>query len=176
MGATTDPDVYALTVYGGELIVGGLFTTAGGSSANCIARWNGASWQPLGIGMTGRVYALSLYNGELVAGGGFTTAGGQVSAYWARWGPVSVGPDLNCDQHVDGDDLDIFEACATGPGVPLNPAALPEPAPGCTLMPDGNGHVTADFDSDGDVDMADFAVFQRCWSGEGEFVNMACDD
>jgi hypothetical protein len=94
-------------VYNGELIAGGEFTTAGGVTANRIARWNGTTWQALGTGMSGGYYpyvlALAVYNGELIAGGGFTitTAGGQVSAYWARWGCADGGPpalgDLNCD-------------------------------------------------------------------------------
>ena len=67
----------ALTVYNGELIAGGRFTTAGGVTCNYIARWNGATWQPLGAGMNGDVYALTVYNGELIAGGYFTTAGGN---------------------------------------------------------------------------------------------------
>ncbi len=48
-----------------------------GVSANLIARWNGASWQPVGTGMNWSVQALCVYNGELYAGGAFTTAGGK---------------------------------------------------------------------------------------------------
>jgi hypothetical protein len=76
------PPVYvsALGVYNGELIAGGRFETAGGVSANNIARWNGTIWQPLGTGMAGGsnyhdVCALTVYNGELIAGGRFGTAG-----------------------------------------------------------------------------------------------------
>ena len=47
--------VSALTVYNGELIAGGDFTTAGGTRASYIARWNGATWQPLGSGMNDAV-------------------------------------------------------------------------------------------------------------------------
>ena len=43
--------VYALTVYNGNLIAGGYFTTAGGTSANYIASWDGTAWSPLGSGM-----------------------------------------------------------------------------------------------------------------------------
>ena len=32
---------------------GGTFTDAGGTAANTIARWDGATWEPLGAGMTG---------------------------------------------------------------------------------------------------------------------------
>ncbi len=76
--------------------------------------------------------------------------------------PESAGPaDLNIDGRIDAADLAIFAACATGPGIPYNPAALPEPPPGCTLTPDAQDRIAADFDRDGDVDQADFAVVQR---------------
>jgi len=90
------------------------------------------------------------------------------------YAPVSPGSDFDADGDVDADDLGIFESCATGPAVPYNPAALPESAPGCTLTPDGTGHVAADFDDDGDVDQADFGIFQRCYSGEGNPADADC--
>ena len=40
--------VYSSTVYNGDLIVGGNFTSAGGVSADHIARWDGNTWHPLG--------------------------------------------------------------------------------------------------------------------------------
>src|SRR4030095_8157977 len=63
--------VYALaTLPNGDLVAGGHLTTAGGVSANYIARWNGTSWSALGSGTNGNVYALTtLPNGDLVAGG-----------------------------------------------------------------------------------------------------------
>ncbi|MCX6165400.1 MAG: hypothetical protein NTU73_11185, partial [Ignavibacteriae bacterium] len=42
------PDVNALTVFNNEIIVGGYFQSAGGVSANYIAKWNGTTWSPLG--------------------------------------------------------------------------------------------------------------------------------
>src|SRR5438128_4511642 len=74
--ATLDDQVYATAVYNGRLIAGGTFTTAGGSTVNHIAQWNGSSWSPLGSGMNNEVWALTVYNGALIAGGIFTTAGG----------------------------------------------------------------------------------------------------
>ena len=41
----------ALAVSGSALYAGGYFTTAGGTSANYIAQWNGSSWSALGSGM-----------------------------------------------------------------------------------------------------------------------------
>jgi hypothetical protein len=87
------PEVFALTVYNGELVAGGRFGGAGGVDANMIACWDGNNWQPLGSGMSGvydwedfpEVYALTVYNGEVVAGGGFTNAGGVDANGIARW-------------------------------------------------------------------------------------------
>jgi|GEM_PF-5414703 len=80
--------VWSLTVYNGNLIAGGYFTTAGGTSANRIASWDGTGWSALGSGMGGTnpyVYALTVYNGNLIAGGPFTSAGGKAAAAIAQW-------------------------------------------------------------------------------------------
>jgi hypothetical protein len=70
----------------GDLIAGGWFATAGGTTANRIARWNGTSWSALGTGMNSSVSALAvLPNGDLIAGGNFTTAGGTTANSIARW-------------------------------------------------------------------------------------------
>src|SRR5205814_6630595 len=67
--------VSALAVSGGVLYAGGMFATAGGIEANCIARWNGSSWTALGSGMeTGTfagypsVSALAVSGSNLYAG------------------------------------------------------------------------------------------------------------
>ncbi len=83
------PEINALAVYNGELIVGGVFTLAGAQPVNHIARWNGAGWQPLGSGVGGvsypTVHALAVHAGQLIVGGTFTTAGGQSAMNVARW-------------------------------------------------------------------------------------------
>ncbi|MGP8217568.1 MAG: hypothetical protein ACLQQ4_18515 [Bacteroidia bacterium] len=53
LGSGMNGYVNALTVYNGNLIAGGSFTTAGGNAANNIAEWNGTSWSALGSGMGG---------------------------------------------------------------------------------------------------------------------------
>jgi len=85
VGAGVNNPLYTLTVYSGELIAGGSFTTAGGLTCNYIARWNGSTWQPLGTGMNSSVFALTVHNDELIAGGWLTTAGGVTCNYIARW-------------------------------------------------------------------------------------------
>jgi len=70
---------------------------------------------------------------------------------------VSIIPgDFDNSGTVDNDDLSMFLACLTGPATPYTPANLPAAPPGCTLVPDGQDHIAADFDQDGDVDQDDF--------------------
>ncbi|HEX6811868.1 MAG TPA: hypothetical protein VF384_09630 [Planctomycetota bacterium] len=88
-------EVYALAVMpNGDLVVGGMFSSVGGVTANSIARWNGSVWSPLGNGFNGRVRALAVMpNGDLVAGGDFIGSFAQV----ARWNGTtwsSLGPGL----------------------------------------------------------------------------------
>ena len=67
---------------------GGDFTTAGGVTANRIAKWDGttSSWSALGSGMNSTVRALAVDGGgNLYAGGDFTTAGGVTANYIAKW-------------------------------------------------------------------------------------------
>jgi len=101
--------VSALTVYNGQLIAGGRFTTAGDANANNIARWDGTTWQPLGSGMSGSstynsfsypfVSALTVYNGQLIAGGSFTKAGDASANNIARWDGTNWQP---LDRGVSG--------------------------------------------------------------------------
>ena len=68
-GIDGDAGVKALVVYDGDLIAAGTFTTAGGQSANNIARWNGSEWEPLGSGFEYSISTLMVHNGYLIAGG-----------------------------------------------------------------------------------------------------------
>src|SRR5260370_30788808 len=71
--------VMALAVSGSDVYAGGVFTTAGGSAANYIAKWDGSSWSALGSGTGGGnqsvVFALAVSGSDLYAGGYFITAG-----------------------------------------------------------------------------------------------------
>jgi hypothetical protein len=91
--------VVALTVFddgtGPALYAGGAFTSAGGVSANRIAKWNGSAWSALGSGMNARVDALTVFDDgtgpALYAGGFFTTAGGVSANRIAKWNPGAPG-------------------------------------------------------------------------------------
>jgi WD40 repeat protein len=94
--------VNSLTVLpNGDLVAAGRFTTAGGVSANNIARWDGTAWFPLGTGLQPAPgpfqYAWAqavacLPNGDVLAGGTFATGGGVV-ARWdgTQWSSLGTG-------------------------------------------------------------------------------------
>jgi len=85
-------NVSALAVYGGDLIVGGLFDLAhNGSTAliSNIAAWNGTGWKGLGGGLNGAVQALAVYDGNLIAAGAFTFSGSTSLNRVAKWNGAS---------------------------------------------------------------------------------------
>ncbi len=83
--------VSALTVLGGDLYAGGLFTSAGNSAAHSIAKWDGSSWSDLGSGIpfpidpNVRVNALVVSSNDLYVGGWLYTAGGTPVNHIAKW-------------------------------------------------------------------------------------------
>ncbi len=79
--------VYVLAVSGRDVCAGGNFFTAGGITANNIAKWDGSSWSALGTGTGtgGRVEALAVSGGDIYAGGDFTAADGTSANSIAKW-------------------------------------------------------------------------------------------
>jgi hypothetical protein len=126
------PTVYALTLSGNDVYAGGNFTTAGGSAAYYIAKWNGSSWTALGSGMNDWVYALTVSGSDVYAGGGFTTAGGSTANYIAKWNgtswtalgsgmrdDTSIYPSVNA-LAVSGSDVYAGGGFTTAGGSPAN--------------------------------------------------------
>jgi hypothetical protein len=73
---------------GPALYAGGPFSTAGGSPANYIARWNGTTWTSLGTENVGSVNALAVYDdgsGPALYIGGTVVADGRQSNGIAKW-------------------------------------------------------------------------------------------
>ena len=90
LGTGMDGTVNALAVSGTNLYAGGLFTLAGGNSAQNIAKWDGAHWWALGTGMDYTVLALAVSGTNLYAGGFFNYATNGTSTavsadYIASW-------------------------------------------------------------------------------------------
>ena len=77
--------ILASAVHGGQLVVGGYFTSIGGDTFSNLAVWNGVSWSALGASFDQDVTSLVVWNGDLYAGGGFTAAGATSLAGLARW-------------------------------------------------------------------------------------------
>jgi hypothetical protein len=95
--------VFGMTVFAGELYVGGAIGTISGVTVGHLAKWDGSAWTTLGPwdpGM-GRIFALHPMNGGLFVGGEIGGVGGQVSrnaAFWtgSSWVPMgdaASGPD-----------------------------------------------------------------------------------
>jgi hypothetical protein len=121
--------VRALAVSGSTVYAGGEFSTAGGSTANRIAQWNGASWSALGTGMNGTVRALAVLGSTVYAGGEFSTAGGSAASYIAQWNGASwssVGTGTNHRVEaltVNGTDLYAGGFFSSAGGVGANRVA-----------------------------------------------------
>lgn len=91
-----EPRVVALAASGVHLVAGGHFSSAGEVVASELARWDGASWSPMGEGVNDLVLALGTYHGLWVAGGWFDESGSHTVARLARfdgnrWWPLASG-------------------------------------------------------------------------------------
>jgi hypothetical protein len=70
----------------GNLFAGGDFTSAGGLTANHVAKWDGEKWLTLGSGLDGPVDAMAFDQANnLYVGGSFSHAGGLPANNIARW-------------------------------------------------------------------------------------------
>jgi len=85
LGSGVNSQVLSLALSGSNLFAGGDFNTAGGVSANYIAKWNGSSWSVLGSGLDAPVYAVAVSGNNVYAGGDFSMAGGLSANAVAQW-------------------------------------------------------------------------------------------
>ena len=81
-GSAINGDVFDITTYGSNVIVGGDFTDAGGvAAADRVAAWNGSKWMALGSpGPDDQVWGLTASGRTLIAGGTFMTVGGMTDS------------------------------------------------------------------------------------------------
>ncbi len=81
--------VNALAAAGTNLWVGGGFVSAGGKTANGLARWDGRAWWPTGTatnrGLNGTVRAFGCKATDIYVGGAFADAGGKSANNIVRW-------------------------------------------------------------------------------------------
>jgi hypothetical protein len=123
--------VQAVTVFDGQLVVGGSFTTIDGVPAVGVARLTPTGWQPLGDGLNGEVFSFGVHNGQLVASGEFTASGAadlERIARWTggQWQPMGapIGTDQPAMSFANlGADLIAVGGFTTIGGVPANRVA-----------------------------------------------------
>jgi len=112
---------------GAAMYAAGAFTTAGGTAAAHLARWNGSAWSPVGGGTDGTAYSLGLFDdgsgSALYVGGSFSHAGGVAGtsgiAQWdgVTWSSLGGGvPDVVSMTTFDnGGGLDLYVGGAIWP-------------------------------------------------------------
>ncbi len=96
-GAGLDGPVSCMAVHGGELIIGGRFTLAGGVAVDHLARWDGSAWSRLGdrvLSHLSRAYIghIASYGNELFVAGNFDHIGDIPAANLAVWNGVELRP------------------------------------------------------------------------------------
>ena len=98
----------SVTQTDGKVIIGGTFTSVGGSTHNYLARLNtdGSVDTTYNPDFSGRVYTLALQtDGKALVGGAFTSIGGETRNYIARLNPSGTidsefNPNLNAEVGV----------------------------------------------------------------------------
>jgi hypothetical protein len=103
--------VKCITSSDSNIYAGGRFETAGGVSANRIAKWDGASWSALGVGMDDSVNAIAVNGTDLYAVGFFFNAGGNTARGVAKWDGSSWSALGN------GAFSDVWAIAVSGPDV-----------------------------------------------------------
>ncbi len=118
------PDTYAVSRFddgsGPTLVVGGLFSAAGGVPANGVATWDGSTWSALGDGVGGAearsVFCQVVFDdgsgSAVYFGGDFTTAGGLPANYIARWDGIhwsEIGGGMAGGTLIGVLDLEVFD-------------------------------------------------------------------
>lgn len=117
-GGTSGQARDILTLPSGAMIVVGDFTDAGGSGADYIAQWNGASWAVVGSATALNATALRVRaapNGTTIyVVGGFTNAGGDANAdriaQWdgSSWSAMGTGAGATMRALAVGPDGTVY--------------------------------------------------------------------
>ncbi|MEZ5963014.1 MAG: hypothetical protein R3F56_04120 [Planctomycetota bacterium] len=109
----------AMTLYNGNLVVGGPFSWINGVLASGVVQWNGATWSAIGVGaggVSGTVRALAVFSGSLYVGGDITHASGVPVGNLAIWNGSSWAAGASFDSTVQALATRIT---STGPGSAL---------------------------------------------------------
>lgn len=109
------------------LYVGGNFTSADNIAARSIARWDGATWAPVGPvqAASAIVNSLIVYDADgtgpglavLIASGGFSSIGNTPANAMARWDGASWAA-MDTGTPVAAKQMVLFDEDGAGPGLP----------------------------------------------------------
>ena len=93
---TTNGRINSMTVFNGDLVIGGGFAFVNGQPAASIARWNGTTWSEPGGGVVGEVLTMTVF-GSLYVGGLIAQAGPALVNNLAIWSGTawSAGASFN---------------------------------------------------------------------------------
>ena len=82
LGQGLSGGIYCMTMYHGELYVGGSMIIVGSDSATIyIAKWNGSQWSKV-LGPNNTVFTMQVYNDTLYVGGLFSSPGNNIARYY----------------------------------------------------------------------------------------------
>ena len=110
-----DSSVAAVAVSGGQVYVGGSFTTFGGQPTNHyahVAEWTGTQWVSLGAGLDGNVDAVAVLGGRVYVGGSSPTPVAWRRIIW-RFGMASGGRGRGYRRDGIGAITPVVRALAT---------------------------------------------------------------
>jgi len=104
-------NTYAISRYQGELLVGGVFKSAGDVAACKLARWNGIDWDSLPVqpfvcpAWNSSINSLEVIDDHLFVGGSFDTIAGVPCvgvAKWdgANWDCIGMPPNMHSTVYV----------------------------------------------------------------------------
>jgi hypothetical protein len=131
VGSSLIESVHSLLQFGPELIVGGVFYSAGGAPALGIARWDGAGWHQFPDERAAGPLTFAVIDGQLYAGGRFQVPGAPLARVGIlRWAPpnwVDVGPNPPQD---DVYAIALYQGQLYAGGYFTNACCSNPPAPG----------------------------------------------
>lgn len=111
LGSGIEGLVVALAVLpDGDLVAGGVLTSAGGVPTHNVARWDAAtnSWSALGAGLADVVSLTVLANGDVLACSGRVFKWRQLSGAWSEVGPGQLAGNCTATAELPDGDLVVI--------------------------------------------------------------------